>query len=332
MNTCTVQPDQRVFAVYAGLTAGGYDIAQIDPGDEIAAVVHAILEAPWPAHVIDYFRNARRPLASQPILASAYMLVAAVMETSSEYGWGYSDPVRVRSIMEGMPVDPAHRDPTAIEWLMGLPAVIRQVATEPWFGDLWTSYADVVASVIPLYKAAGEEASATLARIGIPSDRMPKLVIIPNPLQAWQIADGVVAQGTTYLILARPDYGSIMHEALHSLFTQALECARPAVDEANILYAPVRDSMIRMGYAWDDSPASWRRVWEESLVRAAAIWAECGDCPAEAARAAADHASMGFIYVPKLLECFAGSSNGLNDVAGFILECLKACVGTVLHL
>lgn len=26
MNTCTVQPDQRVFAVYAGLTAGGYDI------------------------------------------------------------------------------------------------------------------------------------------------------------------------------------------------------------------------------------------------------------------------------------------------------------------
>jgi len=141
-----------------------------------------------------------------------------------------------------------------------------------------------------------------------------------------------VAQDVTYLILARPDSGSIVHEALHSLFAQALECVRPAVDEANVLYAPVRDSMIRMGYAWDDSPASWRRVWEESLVRAAAIWAECGDCPAEAARAAADHASMGFIYVPKLLECFAGSLNGPNDVAGFILECLKACVGTVLHL
>ena len=163
-------------------------------------------------------------------------------------------------------------------------------------------------------------------------DRMPKLVITPNPLQAWRIADGVMAQGTTYLILARPDSGSIMHEALHSLFAPALECVRSAVDEANVLYAPVRGSMIRMGYAWDDSPASWRRVWEESLVRAASIWTECGDCPAEVARAAAGHASMGFIYVPKLLECFAGSWSGPNDVAGFVLECLRACAGRVLHL
>ncbi|HON41819.1 MAG TPA: hypothetical protein PLM74_01645 [Bacillota bacterium] len=140
-----------------------------------------------------------------------------------------------------------------------------------------------------------------------------------------------MAQDATHLILARPDSGSIVHEVLHSLFAQALECVRPAVDEGNALYAPVRDSMIRMGYAWDDSPASWRRVWEESLVRATAIWAECGDCPAEVARAAAGHASMGFIYVPKLLQCFAGSCSGLNDVAGFILECLKVCAGTVLH-
>jgi len=41
---------------------------------------------------------------------------------------------------------------------------------------------------------------------------------------------------------------------------------------------------------------------------------------------------MGFIYVPKLLECFAGSWSGPNDVAGFVLECLKACAGRVLHL
>ena len=265
MNTCTVQPDQRVFAVYAGLTAGGYDIAQIDPGDEIAAVVHAILEAPWPAHVLDYFRNARAATCeANPYWPRAYMLVAAVMELSLACSRGYPDPVRVRGIMEAMPVDPAHRDPATIEWLMGLPAVIRQVTTEPWFEFLWTSYADVVAPIIPLYQA--EEGSP--CRIGIPAGC--KLVIIPNPLQARQIADGVVAQDATYLILARPDFGSIVHEALHSLF------------------APVRDSMIRMGYAWDDSPASWRRVWEESLVRAAAIWAECGDCPAEAARAAAD--------------------------------------------
>jgi len=58
-----------------------------------------------------------------------------------------------------------------------------------------------------------------------------------------------MAQGTTYLILAQPDSRSIMHEALNSLFAPALECVRLAVDEANVLYAPVRDSMIRMGYA-----------------------------------------------------------------------------------
>lgn len=69
--------------------------------------------------------------------------------------------------MESMPADPTHRDPSTIEWLMGTPAMIRRIATEPWFGDLWTSHSDVVSPVIPVYEEAGEEASAALAHIGI---------------------------------------------------------------------------------------------------------------------------------------------------------------------
>jgi len=53
--------------------------------------------------------------------------------------------------------------------------------------------------------------------------------------------------------------------------------------------------------------------------------AECGNCPAEAASAAADHARMGFAYVPKLLECVAESWRGLDDASGFILACLNSC-------
>lgn len=37
MNMCAVHPDERVFAVYAGLTAGGYDTGQTDLDGKVAA-------------------------------------------------------------------------------------------------------------------------------------------------------------------------------------------------------------------------------------------------------------------------------------------------------
>lgn len=76
----------------------------------------------------------------------------------------------------------------------------------------------------------------------------------------WDYSDAVTVQDTVHLVVARPDSGSIVHEALHSLFAPALERTMPAIDASSSLYAPVRDSMVGMGYAWDDSPASRRRT------------------------------------------------------------------------
>ncbi len=312
--------------MYAGLTASGYDIAQTDSDGRIAAVARAIVEAPWPARVLDYFRKARATTCEvNPYWPRAYMLVAAALHTSSAPNWDYSDPEQVENAVRAMPVDPIHRDPRSIEWLMNLPDVVRQMAAAPWFGDTWASYVQAVTPVIPLYAAAGERALAAVACLGVPSRRMPRIVIVPNLLQAWQIADTIVVQEALYVILARPDPGPIVHEAFHSLFAPALECAGCAVDAAIALYTPLRDQMVRMGYAWDNSPASWRRVWEESLVRAAAIWAEWGDCPARAASEAEADAGMGFAYVPQLIRCFGSQWRGIDDMSGFILVCLDAC-------
>ena len=88
---------------------------------------------------------------------------------------------------------------------------------------------------------------------------------------------------------------------------------------------PVRKDMLRLGYAWDDKEESWRRTFEEHLVRAAQIWITCGEAPESAERAAANQVRHGFRYVPSITTCFRLHWSGIDSAQDFVTHCLHAC-------
>ncbi len=83
--------------------------------------------------------------------------------------------------------------------------------------------------------------------------------------------------------------------------------------------------MLRMQYAWGDDDESWLRVFEESLMRAAAIWVENARPGRSEESEAARDASEGFIYVPAFLRCLRNRWAGPAQSERFISWCLEAC-------
>ncbi|MDD4336586.1 MAG: hypothetical protein PHH46_04290 [Firmicutes bacterium] len=203
-------------------------------------------------------------------------------------------------------------------------AVAARAASIPWPKDL-----------IAYFRLA----RAVSTRLGIHERRLPEMIVVPNPLQAPQIADAVGVGERVFLIMAEPESESVVHEMLHHLLVPGLRAAEASIDRAYVLWKPVRDDMIRIGYAWDDSVESWRRVFEENLVRAATIWVGLQSEPgagtdgsgrrrgSQKARAMArEQAGFGFLYVPVLLDMLLASWRGMENTDTFICDCLNACM------
>ncbi|MHB8946652.1 MAG: hypothetical protein ACYC6I_09005 [Bacillota bacterium] len=144
------------------------------------------------------------------------------------------------------------------------------------------------------------------------------------PLQAREQTDFVPFQGRIFIIAAEADAGSVAHELLHDLLGPRLAgCGRLVTGHRDLL-APVLAAMREFAYAWADDDASWRRVFEESLVRAATVWVTEGS-GGRSLRVAQDYAEQGFAYVPSLLEHFEAAWTGLAGFESFIGGALERC-------
>ena len=187
-------------------------------------------------------------------------------------------------------------------WVINLSFQFQRMSDHPSFSRLWKDYLDAVSPDLTRYEEAMLQAArAVSTRLGVPEGQLPQMILVPNPLQAPQIAEAVAVDERVFLIMAEPELESIVHEMLHHLLAPGIMAAKASIDRAYALWKPVRDDMMRMGY---ESADSWRRVFEENLVRAGTIWVvqhaeadldlgtgEVGGCPqsqeAEAKRAGA---------------------------------------------
>lgn len=329
--------------VYVGLTASGYELASLQEEDPMAAVAARAANLPWPKDLIAYFRQARHEECElNPYWPRAFLLVAAGLRTSEsqDWDWDCSDPDDIVRAIRSLPINPIHRDNATMDWLMSLPLQFQSISSHPSSSVLWKDYLDALSPKLAQYKEAMLRASrAVSTRLGIYERQLPEMILVPNPLQAPQIADAVAVGGRVFLIIAEPEPESVVHEMLHHLMAPGLKAAEASIDRAYALWKPASDDMIRIGYAWDDSVESWRRVFEENLVRAATIWVglrsesgagtdgagRCGE--AQKGRIMArEQAGFGFLYVPVLLDMFLASWRGMENTDTFICDCLKACM------
>lgn len=316
---------KNVFTLYAGLTASGYDLAAFPEDDPVAKIVDSLREMPLSSPAHSYFPQARLPGPGvNPYWPRAAMLLHATFFLDDD-ATEYTDLRALRKMVEDFPASDGPGNEESLAWLMGYPSAFRAVRESAHFLGNWSDYVEAMNPERLLgFRDAALRATGALRFFG-GSDlvNLPKIVLVPNPLQAQQIADFVDFQGILYVVTAAPSASSIVHECMHGILVPILE-ADQILRAKDLFDASLVESMVRMQYARDDGPLSWLRVFEESLVRAATSWALCrGDLDNASCMAASD-LRQGFTLVPPMLSCFDKYWAGQDRSAAFLGDCLGA--------
>ena len=321
-----VRPHMGVFALYVGLTASGYSLAKA-AGDPVEAIQRAIKIAEWPAAIRNYFAKARtRTSGVNPYWPKAEMLLEACFYLEPGRGFRPSDELSLLRAIASFPVSPSDKDSATVAWVREFPSAYAEIAGSEIFPFLWTSYLEMLEPNLRIFEKAASSALASLTGVtGVPAEMLPDLVVVPNPLQAKELADFVRRPYTLYVVVAEPRMSSMVHELLHDVLGPVVRSNRAEIVRHRHLLRPVLGSMMRMQYAWGDDDESWMRVFEESMMRAGAIWLENERRSDEGDRQAESHAKQGFAYVPPLLRCLRQKWYGPEMTAGFISDCLAAC-------
>jgi hypothetical protein len=317
---------KQVFAVYVGLTASGYDMAVSAGNDVIGEMLRMIKESSWPEELLAYFRRARtNSCAVNPYWPRAFLVALASLYLPQSPPYQFGDPDRVTRHIKGLnTVAPAEKDEDTIQWIMELPAVYRALWERPLLSELWRLYESSIDRE-RCEKLVGQAVSLINKRIGASAGQRAKIAIIPNPLQAPEATDFVALDGKGCIIAADPNLQDCVHEMLHSLLSPALESSRKKICEFAHLLDPVRSDMLELAYAWDDTPDSWCRVFEEHLIRAGAIWINAEEEPAATENFCSQQDRQGFKYIPTLIRCFEQNWLGIEHIEEFILKCLREC-------
>lgn len=327
----SVRPHMGVFALYVGLTVSGYNLARVNSGSPEEDLIKAIKQADWPPAVRNYFANARsRTGGVNPYWPRAGMLLEACFYLETGQQFSPKDEMALLRTIADFPVSPAEKDSSVVSWVRDFPSAYVAVTGADVFPPLWTSYLNILQPCLRVFEhAAASSLDSIVGVTGFQATSLPDVVVIPNPLQAPELADFVRRPCTIYVVVAEPRMSSMVHELLHDVLGPVIRANKAAIIAHRHLLRPVLSSMKRMQYAWGDDDESWLRVFEESMMRAGAIWLENERRSDEGDRHAQVQASHGFIYVPALLQCLRKNWQGPDRTAGFIEECLRACALSV---
>lgn len=326
-----VRPDMGVFGLYVGLTASGYNLARIPPGDPFDPLKKAIKLAGWPVPALRYFAKAStRGRGVNPYWPRAAMLLEACFYMQPGGGFTNADELRLLRAIAAFPVSNDDKDAATVAWVRDFPAYFRMITQTDLFPTLWTSYLDGLQPWLRRFERAASMAIDSFTGMtGVSADALPDLAVVPNPLQAPELVDFVRREGVLHVILAEPAMSSMIHELLHDVFGPVLRVNKAEIVRHSHLLRPVLSPMKRMQYAWADDEESWFRVFEESIMRAAAIWIENERRSPEADRQALMQARQGFIYVPALLKCLREKWLGPEITSRFVSACMAACTRSI---
>lgn len=323
-----VSLSRPVFTLYTGLTASGYDLAAkyAPPDGMLSALIQDIRAKAWPEDALAYFRKARLLCQGvNPYWPRAAMLLKAAFHLDRN-GPGepakYENETEVLESVYRFPTEPENRAEDTVEWVRQYPWFHGLIEDSPGLETLWRRFSAWMGpEELEPFRAAAQGAVAWLQTgLGVAPEDIPAFTVIPNPLQAPQIADFVRKDGRLYAVLAKARPQSIAHEVLHTVFEKAITGQRAGIlaRRSDLFTKPVAEAMVRMQYAWDDGPESWLRVFEETLVRAATLWIAHRDAPDEGDRLALEESRDGFIYVPAMLRAFREDWTGPGQIEHFI--------------
>lgn len=331
MKCCRLYYDKNIFTIYTGLIASGYNLM-----DEAMnkSLIESINRIEFERKVTDYFKQAKKTSCKvNPYWPRAFMLTLASFyitddeKDCSKFQY-YNFNEFIKKLTDLSNINAEEKSGDTITWLRDLPDILGLMKKCGETNVLWNDYIKALEKKQRIYDSIIEEAVGSVLKFfNVTEDKLPEIKIIPNELQAPQATDFAAVNDTLYIIKAVPDKESIIHEFLHYIFDSELDKNINQINKYMYLLKPVLNDMIKYQYAWDYSEVSWRRVFEESFMRAAAAYVNDFNDYESAERRADSYKNYGFIYVPLILECFESSWNGLDNLNEFIGKCLQKCSG-----
>lgn len=311
--------NKNLFTIYVGLTASGYELS------EDSQIVENIRKVKLNEDILEYFKKARISSCSvNPYWPRAFLLTVSGMYMSDEFKYADFNEV-VSNINSLENIDPHEKNDELFKWLSKLPEVCTKISMAEEFESLWTMY-------LKKLKLSDEENRTILINsehkiekaLGVKENEIPRVVLVPNTLQAPQSADFVHKDGIVYIIQSRFDEESVIHEMLHNVFNEKLlSCSEMVCDNLELL-KPVYDKMKKYQYAWNYDKSSWSRVFEENFMRAASIYVNSNG-KEDFLKKSQEYEGYGFIYVPILAKKFSMEYKSTSNFKEFMQSCLKEC-------
>lgn len=326
MNQYLIRPNKNIFTTFIGLTISGHDLAKGNCEEEILNLISRI---EYDEDIISYFKQAKTSTCKvNPYWPRAFLLSLSCLFMTEESPHVYIDFQKLLNHIEGLDqVNPKEKNNELINWLEKLPSMIDRLQDNVMVHHIWIKYISLVEKNMDDYRFLCSQSLSLIKNVfEILEDNLPKLIIIPNYLQAVESTDLVAIGDEIYIITANPDKESIVHELLHHVLDKELKNCEDLIKENKALLEPVLDDMIHYQYAWAYDKRSWLRIFEENFMRASSIWVVFHDSKAKARTNAKLHEDYGFIYVPVILEEFFSNWNGLSNFREFIKSCLRTCI------
>lgn len=241
-----------LFAAYCGMIASGYDLQ--DMSDPLVKKLCGRIEMLiLPEEVCRYFMQAKTNLiAVNPYYPRGSDLSAACFfREKSEY---------VRFLCDCG--SPEAEEPAFLQWIDGLPQILKKIVYWPGFDSLYSDYCKCVSRKFSEVPERLEIIQARLDTIN-PKQKIA-LVFAPNLLQSKYLADYALVDNILYLISAEFSAVTAIHEYLHIALKLERDKLAYLVSNYGAEHFVDMEYMKKLGYARVDVVYAV----EECIVRA----------------------------------------------------------------
>ena len=321
-----ITTNQRVFEVYLGLTASGYDLG--DP-KRTAAINEIIQAANWNPQALQYFRYARindgriNPYWPR---ASILTLVSLLIDLDPS---NFNKAMVKTHLAKIDNISPEDVNDYLINWLGGLVEQMVSLRETQGYADAWTCYQQIVQDEI-LEKGnqyqteilSAQDRLFDLLPLAAPSKEVTTIL---NPLQADPLTDVVNIHEYHYVLTSHLRADSFIHELIHLSIDPYLSVWKDQLSQNMNLLDSVYEPMAHLSYAWDHSFASWQNVFSETLVRVLTLLVSENESLELQETQIEGMVQQGFIYARPITETIT-MAKGVQPLSDkWLEECLKAC-------
>lgn len=324
-----ISKNQRVFEVYLGLTASGYDLGN---PNRTAAIYKIIRAANWNQQALKYFSyasiNDGRINPYWP-RASILTLVSILVDLEPSN----FNKAMVRTYLAGIDnISPEDMDEDVINWAGDLIEQIRLLREAQGYADAWACYQQIVQDEI--LRKGNQYKNEILSAQDRLFDLLPlrsspiRITTLLNPLQADPLTDIVSVHNCHYIVTSHLRTNSFIHELIHISINPYLRIWKDRLSKSKHLLELVYDRMEHLSYAWDHSSDSWLNVFTETLVRVLTVLVSENESLESQESHIEDLVQQGFIYSRPIAETIIMAKSIHPFSYEWLEDCLQACTST----